>query len=187
MKLGPGEHVIVRTRPHPRALLLPFIGALVVLAASGFGLGLLSRDGLPSAILGWVPLLVVLVLAVAVLILLRIFLRPMMRWWGMRYILTSRRFIKRHGFSTRREHELALASIYQLDTSQTLLQRSTGSGTLTVDLGRDRTVVYPDVPQVHTFKEFMVEAIGDLPLTVMFDGVDMEADPVRDHGQEESR
>ncbi|MHA7277873.1 PH domain-containing protein [Arthrobacter sp. HLT1-21] len=180
MKLAPGEHVIVRTRAHPRSLLLPFVGALVVLAASGFGLGLLSRDGLPTAIVDWMPLLVVLLLAVAALILLRIFVRPMVKWWGMRYILTSRRFIKRHGIATRREHELVLASIYQLDTGQTLLQRSTGSGTLTVDLGRDRTVVYPDVPRVHTFKEFMLEAIGDLPLTVMFDGVDMEADPVHD-------
>ncbi len=157
---------------------MPFIGALVVLASSGFGLGLLSRAGLPPAMLEWVPLAVILVCALALLILLRIFVRPVMRWWGMRYILTSRRFIRRQGLSTRREQEVALASIYQLDTSQTLLQRSTGSGNLAVDLGRDRVVVYPDVPQVHTFKEFMVEAIGELPLTVMFDGVDMEADPL---------
>ena len=180
MKLAPGEHVIVRTRPHPRSLLMPFIGVLVVLAMTGFGLGLLSRRGLPPEVAEWVPLAIVLILAGAGLILLRMFVRPAMRWWGMRYILTSRRLIWRRGLSTRREHEVALASIYQLDTSQTLLQRSTGSGNLTVDLGRDRTVDYPDVPQVHTFKEFMVEAIGDLPLTVMFDGVDMEADPVHD-------
>lgn len=180
LKLAPGEHVIVRTRPHPRPLVLPFVGVLLVLAATGFGLGLLSRQGLPPTLVEWVPLAVILVLAVAALILLRTFVRPVMRWWGTRYLLTSRRLITRRGFATRREHELALAGIYQLHTSQTLLQRSTGSGNLTVDLGRDRTVVYPDMPQVHTFKEFMVEAIGDLPLTVMFDGVDMEADPVHD-------
>ncbi|GAA1120290.1 PH domain-containing protein [Arthrobacter flavus] len=180
LKLAPGEHVIVRTRPHPRPLLMPFIGSLVVLAGSGFALGLLSRGSLPPGVIEWVPLGVILVLAAAVLILLRIFVRPLMRWWSTRYILTSRRLIRRRGLSTRSEQEIALASIYQLDTSQTLLQRSTGSGNLTVDLGRDRTVVHPDLPQVHTFKQFMVEAIGDLPLTVMFDGVDMEADPVHD-------
>ena len=47
-----------------------------------------------------------------------------------------------------------------------------------VDLGRDRILSFREVPQVHTFKEYMVAAISDLPLTAMFDGVDMEAEPV---------
>ncbi len=71
---------------------------------------------------------------------------------------------------------MPLSAVYQLDTTQGLLQRFVGSGTLLVDLGRDRVVTYRDVPQVHTFKDYVVAAVSELPLTVMFDGVDMEID-----------
>ncbi|WP_028281500.1 PH domain-containing protein [Arthrobacter sp. H5] len=181
MRLAAGEHVIVRTRPNPRPLLWPFLGALAVLAATGYGLGWLSRANLPIELLTWEPWIVSAVLVVAGLLLLRMFFNPLLRWMGSRYILTSRRLIRRRGLARRSEQDVTLAVIYQLGTDQSLIQRATGSGTLVIDLGRDRTVSYPDVPRIHTFKEFIVAAISDLPLTVMFDGVDMEADVANEY------
>lgn len=190
VKLGPGERVIVRTRPDPRRLAGPFLGALVIVAATAFGLGWLSRNNLPG-VPGFEPLgadleplAAGLIAAVGAILLVRIFVRPFLRWLGTRYILTSRRLIRRRGIGRRAEHELALAAIYQLDTDQSLIQRATGGGTLTVDLGRDRTVSYPGVPQVAVFKGFVVEAIAELPLTVMFDGVGMEINPGAGFGSE---
>ena len=178
IRLEPGEHVVVRTRPHPRRLLVPFCAALLILAGGGFGVGWYSRARLPLGMEQWGPALLTAFLVVALLLLLRIFVRPLLQWAGTRYILTSRRLIRRAGLTRRSQREVRLTGIFQIITEQTLIERLTGGGSLFVDLGRDRILSFTEVPQVHTFKEYMVAAIRDLPLTAMFDGVDMEAEPV---------
>jgi len=92
-------------------------------------------------------------------------------------VLTSMRLIHRRGAARRSEHQINLSAISQLQTEQGLTQRMVGSGTLIADLGFDRAHAYRDVPQLGTFKECVVQAIIELPLTRMFDGVDMEIDP----------
>ena len=178
IRLEPGEHVVVRTRPHPRRLLVPFCLALLILAGAGYGLGWFSRSQLPLGWEQWGPAIVTVFLLLMLLFLFRVFLRPLLRWAGTRYILTSRRLIRRAGITRRSEREVRLTGIFQIIIEQALVERLTGGGTLFVDLGRDRILSFREVPQVHTFKEYMVAAISDLPLTAMFDGVDMEAEPV---------
>lgn len=174
MRLSAGEYVVVAARPQSGVLLWPAILALLVLGAGGYWLGWTGRDGHSQLLLDWFPLLVPAVLVVMGLIFLRWVLLPVMRWSASRYLLTSKRLLARRGVLRRREHEVQLAVIYQLESSQTLLERMSGGGTLTIGLGRDRTITYPNVPQIQTFKEYIVAAIGELPLTVMFDGIDMD-------------
>lgn len=174
IRLEPAEHVVVRTRPHPRRLILPFCAALLILAGTGYGLGWFSRARPTLGWEPWEPALVTGFIAVAALLLFRIFIQPLLQWSGTRYVLTSRRLIRRSGFARRSEREVRLTGIFQIITEQTLVERLTGGGSLIIDLGRDRFLSFADVPQVHTFKQYMVSAISDLPLTAMFDGVDME-------------
>lgn len=172
----PGERVLVRTRPNPLPLVGPVIAGFTLLAVGGFGLGLLAgRDvlGLGDS----QPVLFAVVLAAVVLLLLRVVVRPLVRWSSNRYVLTSMRLIHRRGAARRTEHQINLSAISQLQTEQGLLQRMVGSGTLIADLGFDRAHAYRDLPHITTFKEYVVQAIGELPLTRMFDGVDMEIDP----------
>lgn len=177
IKLLPGERVVVRTRPNPLPLVGPVVTGFLILAAGGFGLGYLARRELSGSLAGWQPLILMAVLAVVVLLLLRVVVRPLVRWSSNRYVLTSMRLIHRRGAARRTEHQINLSAISQLQTEQGLLQRMVGSGTLVADLGFDRAHAYRDVPQIATFKEYVVQAIGELPLTRMFDGVDMEIDP----------
>ncbi|MDQ0734107.1 PH domain-containing protein [Arthrobacter agilis] len=181
IRLLPGERVLVRTRPNPLPLVGPVVAGFVLLGAGGFGLGYLTGRPLPG-LADWQPVLALAALAVVVLLLVRITVRPLIRWSGNRYVLTSMRLIHRRGATRRTEHQINLSAISQLQTEQGLLQRLVRSGTLVVDLGFDRTHAYPDVPQVATVKEYVVQAIGELPLTRMFDGVDMEIDPQYAHG-----
>lgn len=178
IRLEPGERVVVRTRPHPRRLILPFFIALLILAGGGYGLGWFSRTQLPLGWEQWGPALVTGFLVIVLLLLFRIFIRPLLQWAGTRYILTSRRLIRRAGFTRRSEREVRLTGIFQIIIEQTLIERLTGGGSLIIDLGRDRILSFTEVPQVYTFKQYMVAAISDLPLTAMFDGVDMEVEPV---------
>ncbi|GAB3538361.1 hypothetical protein GCM10027403_24570 [Arthrobacter tecti] len=178
IKLEPGEHVVVRTRPHPRRLFGRFITTLLILAATGYGLGWYSRAQLPPGWLPWEPALLTAFLVIAGLLILRVFVVPLLKWAGTRYILTSRRLIRRAGFTRRSEREVRLTGIFQIIVEQTLVERATAGGTLVFDLGRDRMITFPNVPQISTFKQYMVSAISDLPLTAMFDGVDMEVEPM---------
>lgn len=184
IKLLPGERVIVRTRPNPLPLVGPVVAGFIILAAGGFVLGYLGRSSLSGSLADWQPVVLLVVLAVVVLLLLRVVVRPLVRWSSNRYVLTSMRLIHRRGATRRTEHQINLSAISQLQTEQGLLQRMVGSGTLIADLGFDRAHGYRDVPQVGTFKEYVVQAISELPLTRMFDGVDMEIDPQYARGQE---
>ncbi|RJT80872.1 PH domain-containing protein [Arthrobacter cheniae] len=176
IKLLPGERVLVRTRPTPLPLVGPVIAGFLLLAVGGFSLGFLAgRDVLGLG--DWRFVLFAAALGVVVLLLLRVVVRPLVRWSSNRYVLTSMRLIHRRGAARRSEHQINLSAISQLQTEQGLLQRLVGSGTLIADLGFDRAHAYRDVPQIATFKEYVVQAISDLPLTRMFDGVDMEIDP----------
>lgn len=185
LKLAPGERIIVASRPHARHLVWPVTLAVLLSSAAGFGYGFLGRDSLPGDLSGWSPYLQPAVVVLAALLVARFCLPPLLRWTFSRYIVTNRRLIHRRGALRRSEHELALASIFQLETWQTLADRMQRSGTLTVDLGHDRVVHYEHVPEVHRFKAIVVAAIGQLPVTAMFDGVDMEGDGDYDYERSE--
>jgi membrane protein YdbS with pleckstrin-like domain len=181
IKLLPGERVLVRTRPNPLPLVGPVLAGFVLLGVGGFGLGYLTGRSIPG-LAEWQPVIALAALAAVALLLVRFTVRPLVRWSGNRYVLTSMRLIHRRGATRRTEHQINLSAISQLQTEQGLVQRMVRSGTLVVDLGFDRAHAYPHVPQVATFKEYVVQAIGELPLTRMFDGVDMEIDPQYAHG-----
>lgn len=174
LKLAPGERIIVASRPHARQLVWPVVLAVVVCAAAGFGYGYLDRDSLPGQVAQWRGYLQAAVVVVAAVLLARFCLPPVLRWSCTRYIVTNRRLIHRQGVLRRRERELALASIFQLEAWQTVADRMQRSGTLAVDVGYNRAVHYEHVPEVHEFKAIVLAAIGQLPLTAMFDGVDIE-------------
>ena len=176
LNLAPGERIIVASRPHARQLVWPVLLAVLVCAAAGFVYGYLDRDSLPGQVADWRSYLQAAVVAVAVVLLARFSLPPVLRWAFARYIVTNRRLIHRQGVLRRRERELALASVFQLEAWQTVTDRMQRSGTLAVDVGYDRVVHYEHVPEVHKFKAIVLAAIGELPLTAMFDGVDMEGD-----------
>ncbi|MCC9175157.1 PH domain-containing protein [Arthrobacter sp. zg-Y179] len=181
LKLSPGEHIIAAGRPHARSLWKPLVFAGITGALAGYALGWLGRDSLPGQLAEFSPYLQPAVVVLAVLLLARYAVPPVLRWLAGLIILTDRRLIQRQGVLMRREHEIALAAIYQLEIRQSVTDRMQRSGTLILDLGHGRIMQYPAVPEVHRFRSMVVSAIGQLPLTAMFDGVDMEADGEYDY------
>lgn len=187
LKLDPGERVIVLARPQARRLFWPFMLLLVVLGAAGFGLGWLSRAGLPEWITPWQPVLRAAVLVAAALLVLRACVIPLLRWLSTRYLLTSRRLVVRRGWGQRSEQQVLLAAIYSMHIEQDLLQRILRSGRLDADLGYGRFWRLSDVPEVARFRALVVRAIEDLPRTEFpggFDGEDMERWQQAEYGEE---
>lgn len=139
--LTDGEHVVLSTRTHAKALLLPVL-VLVLLLAVGVVLGGIFDDragGIPRLV-AWVAV------AVGVLVWC---VWPLLNWLAATYTVTNRRLITRAGVLTRRGHDIPLSRISDVASERGVLDRMLGCGTLIVsDASTDGSVLLHDIPRV---------------------------------------
>jgi len=136
--LNPGEHVVVSTRTHPKALVLPALVVLVALAAAVFLDGLV--DGSTASLVVWALFLAALVWFLV---------GPLLRWLTTTYTFTNRRFIKRSGFIAKEGRTIPLNRISGVDFEIGVIDRIFGCGTLVVsDASTAGSVMLRDIPDV---------------------------------------
>ncbi len=139
--LNDGEEVVVHTRTHVKALLLPAVWLVVVAAVAGYASSLPTGSG--SSVL------VIAIWVVALLIVLRFSVLPFLRWLTTTYTVTDRRLITRTGVLTRRGHDIPIARINDVAYEHSLLDRLLGCGTLVISDASERgQVMLPDLPHV---------------------------------------
>lgn len=152
--LNDGEHVVVSTRTHPKALILPLL-ALVLLLAIGVA-ALVLVDSRPTHGVVWV-----LVMLGAIWF----FVRPLVVWASATYTVTNRRLITRRGVLTRRGHDIPLSRISDVEYEMGLIDRMLGCGTLKIsDASTDGEVVLQDIPHAEDVQRRINELlhVGDL-------------------------
>jgi uncharacterized membrane protein YdbT with pleckstrin-like domain len=150
--LNPGEHVVVSTRTHVKALIFPGLVVLVALAVALFVTGLVG-DG--------VVRLVVWVLFLAVLVWFLV--GPFLRWATTTYTFTNRRFIKRSGFIAKEGRTIPLNRISGVDFEIGVIDRIFGCGTLVVsDASEQGRVELEDVPRVEEVQLKVAEELHRL-------------------------
>lgn len=139
--LNDGEHVVLSTRTHVKALLLPAVVLILVAGLAGYLSSLPTGDSaevwrwviwvIAGALIGWFTV------------------APFLRWLLTTYTFTSRRLITRTGVFTRRGHDIPLNRISDISYEKSLVDRMFGCGTLVVsdasELGR---VELRDIPRV---------------------------------------
>ena len=137
--LNEGEHVVVSTRTHVKALIIPGLGVLVALALAIF-LDRLVDDSVASArgrgcsSSPWCVWFLV---------------GPFLRWLTTTYTFTNRRFIKRSGFIAKEGRTIPLNRISGVDFEIGVIDRIFGCGTLVVsDASTDGSVQLHDIPDV---------------------------------------
>ena len=136
--LNPGETVVVSTRTHPKALLLPILALVVLLAIGVFVQTVIDRSLLTKVV--WV------LVAVGVL---WFFVRPLLVWLTATYTITTRRLITRHGVITRKGHDIPLIRVSDVAYERDLIDRMLGCGTLVVsDASTHGQVALPDIPHI---------------------------------------
>jgi membrane protein YdbS with pleckstrin-like domain len=165
--LKPGEQLIVTTRRHSRMLAWPAIVFVLVSGAGAFAAGWLSRGHLEQAV-PWLPpasrLWFALVPALlGVWIVLGYCLRELFVWRSVRYILTSRRVLRRERGLTRTDREMPLGLVRDVNVRQGFVQGMFRSGTIILSSGGSVQLTLADVPEARRFREFILEAIEDLP------------------------
>lgn len=136
--LNEGEHVVVSTRTHAKALVLPVLVLLVVVAVELWLMRVVDN--------GVARVVFLVVLAVAVVWFL---LGPFARWWTTTYTFTNRRFVKRSGLVAKEGRTIPLNRISGVDFEIGLVDRIFGCGTLVVtDASADGRVELHDIPRV---------------------------------------
>lgn len=164
--LLPGEQVIVLTRPQARALTVPVFVLILSPALAAFASAWILKGEaatLLPVLSGLEFWLVACCAALVAWIWLGYCLRSVSRWNATRYILTSRRLIARSGTLRRRDRQLSLAAVRNVSVSQSLLQRGLRSGNISLESGHGASLEFPDMPEVARFRNFILEAIDELP------------------------
>ena len=150
--LNEGESVVVDTRTHPKALLLP-IFALVVFLAIGAIVQTQTDEGIVHTVV-WV---------LAAIGILWFFVRRFLIWLTATYTITTRRLITRHGVITRRGHDIPLTRISDVAYEKDLVDRLLGCGTLVIsDASTHGQVALPDIPRVEDVQRKLNDLLHDL-------------------------
>jgi len=157
--LNDGETVVISTRTHPKALLLPLLALVVLLAIGVLVQGL---DVHLLTLVGWVVVGVGIVWWV---------LRPFLAWLTASYAVTDRRLITRTGVLTRRGHDIPLSRISDVASERDLVDRMLGCGTLIIsDASTHGEVRLPDIPHVEDAQRRLNQLLQDLDRRGAHDG-----------------
>jgi len=150
--LNEGETVVVSTRTHPKALLLPILALVVLLAIGTFVQTAVDEGTVTAAV--WI------VMAIGVLWFV---VRPVLVWLTATYTVTTRRLITRHGVITRKGHDIPLTRVSDVAYERDLIDRLLGCGTLVIsDASTHGQVALPDIPRIEETHRKLQELLHDL-------------------------
>jgi uncharacterized membrane protein YdbT with pleckstrin-like domain len=148
--LTDGESVVVDTRTHPKALILPGLVLVVALALAIF-LDRKIGNGVVSLVV-WVLALVVVVWWV---------LRPFLDWLTATYTVTTKRLITREGLISRKGHDIPLMRISDVAFDQGIVDRMLGCGTLVIsDASTHGSVRLHDIPHVEEVQRKLTDLLS---------------------------
>ena len=150
--LNEGETVVVDTRTHPKALLLPILVLVVLLA-----IGVFVQRVIDEQI---VTLVVWIIVAVGIIWYV---VRPALIWLFAHYTITNRRLITRHGVITRKGHDIPLSRISDVAYERDLIDRFLGCGTLVIsDASTHGQVALPDIPRIEETQRKLNDLLHEL-------------------------
>lgn len=136
--LNEGETVVVDTRTHVKALILPLLVLVVLLAIGTFAQVTIDN--------GTVTLVIWALVALAAIWFV---IRPLIIWATASYTFTNRRLITRSGVLVRRGHDMPLARISDIAYEFGLIDRMLGCGTLIIsDASEHGQIRLHDIPRV---------------------------------------
>ena len=152
--LNQGEHVVVTTRTHPKALIWPILTGVVVVVLLLLALNAIGDAAAPLKIVLWVA---------AAALLGWFVLRPVVTWATTSYTFTNRRFVKRSGFIAREGRTIPLNRISGVDFEVGVLDRIFGCGTLVVsDASEQGRVELYDIPKVEEVQLLVADELHRL-------------------------
>jgi membrane protein YdbS with pleckstrin-like domain len=147
-----GERVLLHRRPHWWLLVGPALAFLLTLGAAGY-LAALARGA------GWQGWGWPAVAAVALLLVGRLAVAPVVRWRATHLVVTTHRVLVREGVRSRHSLEIPVDRIAGVRTRQGRLGRLVGFGSVVI-VGADAEVEFTDVPDPDDVRAVLRRSAG---------------------------
>ncbi|MBV9920152.1 MAG: PH domain-containing protein, partial [Pseudonocardia sp.] len=114
--LVPGEDIVTHRHPHWKMLITP---VLVLLIVVGLGSYLAALVGAQS----WSPWARIVLGVIALGLIVRFTLMPVIRWRTTHFVITNRRVLEREGLISRRGMDIPMRRITGVQFRQSLFER----------------------------------------------------------------
>ena len=152
--LVPGEEIIMHRHPHWKMLVGPVVLLLVVV---GLGSYLAAVIGAQS----WGLWARIALLVIAVGLVVRFTVAPLIRWRTTHFIVTTDRLITREGVFKRVGIDIPMSRINSVQFRHTLLERILGCGTLIIESASDEPLEFDDIPDVERVHSLLYAEAAD--------------------------
>ena len=151
-----GERVIVNKRPHWKVLILPTILFIVIIGAGAALAAWVNTRDMANAT--WIYWAIVIVAVVALVILVVV---PFVRWRTEHFVITNHHVFFRTGLLSRREHQIPLGQIANMETEVTFWGRLMGYGSLIVESSADQPLKFRNVAALSKVQATLNQLIRD--------------------------
>jgi uncharacterized membrane protein YdbT with pleckstrin-like domain len=151
--LVPGEDIVMHRHPHWKMLVVP---VLVLLVVVGLGSYLAALVGAQS----WSPWARIVLAVVALGLVVRLTLMPLIRWRTTHFVITNRRVLVREGLITRRGMDIPMRRITGVQFRQSLFERPFGVGTLVVESASDDPLEFEDIPGIEEVHGLLYQEVA---------------------------
>jgi uncharacterized membrane protein YdbT with pleckstrin-like domain len=148
-----GETIIMHRHPHWKMMVVPVVVLLVVV---GLGSYLAALIGAQS----WGLWARVAVLVIALGLVVRFTLVPLIRWRTTHFVITNRRVLVREGLITRRGMDIPMRRITGVQFRQSLFERLFGVGTLVMESASDDPLEFADVPGIEEVHGLLYQEVA---------------------------
>jgi uncharacterized membrane protein YdbT with pleckstrin-like domain len=147
------EAVRLHLHPHWKAMIAPVFWTVVSAAAV-----IAAAIYLPSAM--WANIFLIIVGALALGLFLWLAFWPFLVWRSTHFVFTTERVLLREGILRREQRDIPLTRVNDVSSSQTIMERLLGCGTLTVESAGERgQSILTDIPKVVTVQKVVYELV----------------------------
>ena len=147
------EHVEIHLHPHWKALVLPVLAAVVLIAGV-----VAAWVFLPDK--GWSNIALLVVGAVALVLFVWLSVWPWMKWRTTHFVFTNERVIMREGVFSREGRDIPLNRVNDVSFHHSFFERMLGTGVLTIESAGERgQVVLKDIPRVERIQSHLYELV----------------------------
>lgn len=157
--LARGERVVLHKHPHWKVLVFPTVMLLIVIAAVAFMITWIRKwdnEGLTTHVWWYVAVIVI-----AVVLVLWWCVVPFLRWSTEHFVLTTGHVFFRTGILHRRQHQIPLIRVQNIETVVTFWGRLLGYGSLIVDSAADEPLEFSNVAALTRVQSTLNQLIAD--------------------------
>jgi uncharacterized membrane protein YdbT with pleckstrin-like domain len=153
--LSRGERVVLHKHPHWKILVLPIIALVLIIGLASFGSSYAYRHT-GNYRIWWI-----VAAAVAIILLVFLCVVPFIKWRSEHFVISTRHVFFRTGFFKRREHQIPLDRIQNLETAVSFWGRIFGYGTLTIESAADQPLSFLNVASLPKVQSELNQLIHD--------------------------